>query len=436
MNSIWKCGLALAVLFSLTAHAEWERLADIPPPGQCYPGSGMVYGPMDGTEYIWLLYGTSQERGYLACYDIAEDTWYIKARMPQDPETGWGGALAYVPDPYAEVPDGSLFAFKGNNSSQFWLYAFGTDEWIDCPPLTDTAHNEVPVSGGGALCFGGYGYHEGLGYAYVYAFCGGGCEGFFRYRFGIVPHDEDGGKWEQMPGLNQLVDEGGALVWCEMPESPTYTKGLVYAIRGDDSYGLYRYNPLTDVWDHVTNMEWDVGGGGALAPGPNGSSFFGFFGNSGREWFYHNAVAGSFVYFDEGDSLTWDEQRSGAAIAYDGDYVYGELGRTDGEFRRYEYPESFGGGGQGHPSALAGALTVSVQPGPGAHTFLVTGMEQGPVRLQIVDAGGRVCHSAVASVRPDRAAVVWNHEGAAPGVYFYRVTSGDMQATGKLTVVE
>jgi hypothetical protein len=428
MNRISTCSLALAVLLPLSAHADWERLEDIP--DVCYGGSAMAYGPMDGTDYIWLLYGEDENHGYFACYDIAEDTWYIKARMPQTPRgTSWGGALAYVPDPYAEVPDGSLFAFKGNDSSEFWLYDFGTDNWIECTPLEDTA--VVPVNGGGALCFGGYGTHEGLGYAYVFAFCGGNSDRFFRYRFGIEPHDEDGGIWENMTGLNQYVGEGGALVWCEMPGSPTYTKGLVYAIRGNGSDALWWYNPSSNSWTFECNMEEEVGAGGALAPGPDGSSFFGLFGTPGDEWFYFDVGPDTF-HIDE----TWASQHQGAAIAYDGEYLYAEVGTDDGEFRRIQYPESFGGGGQGHASAPVGPPTVSVRPGQGVHTLSVTGVQPGQVGLQIVDAGGRVCRASVVPVRTDHVALVWNHEGAAPGVYFYRVTWRDKLATGKLTVVK
>jgi hypothetical protein len=35
MNSIWKCGFALAVLLSLSALADWEPLDSIPYPYEC-----------------------------------------------------------------------------------------------------------------------------------------------------------------------------------------------------------------------------------------------------------------------------------------------------------------------------------------------------------------------------------------------------------------
>jgi hypothetical protein len=398
----------------------------------------MAYGPVGGTEYIWLLYGNPPEdHGYFARYDIDMDDWEALERMPQQPEhTAWGGALTYVPDPYACPPSGWLFAFKGNKTSEFWCYIPSTDEWHKGPDLEIGA--AIPVDGGAALCFGGYGYHQGFGYAYVYAFCGGGDnDRFFRYRFRLVPNDVDGGMWEELAGLNYYVDKGGALVRCSLPDSPTYTEGAVFAIRGCNSLGLYVYDVAEDDWDHAINHpDCEVGSGGALAAASGGWSFFGFPGSAQDEWWYYDVAEGTFYTFEGEEEVTWALQHAGAAIAYDGDYVYAEVGTNDGEFWRCEYPQSFGGGGQGSVAGQVGKPAVMVRSDDHAHTFLVTRATPGPVRLQVVAADGRVCHFGEAPAGAERAALVWNHEGVAPGVYLYLVTAAGMQTSGKLTVVK
>jgi hypothetical protein len=86
---------------------------------------------------------------------------------------------------------------------------------------------------------------------------------------------------------------------------------------------------------------------------------------------------------------------------------YGSAGIADGEVQA-------AGRAYTTPSVSCGA-PIRVTGMPGAE-------------VEIVDAAGRV----VARPRDG----VWNHEGAAPGVYFYRVTWRDKLATGKLTVVK
>lgn len=78
----------------------------------------------------------------------------------------WGGALAFVPDPYSVHPNGWVFALRGNESSDFLIYSPSYNVW--------NYTSEVPeeVEAGGALCYGGEKTINGIRCAVLYAFTG------------------------------------------------------------------------------------------------------------------------------------------------------------------------------------------------------------------------------------------------------------------------
>jgi len=352
--------------------------------------------------------------------------------MPQAPgSTGWGGALAWVADPFAYPEDGWLFALKGNNTREFWMYRPGVNAWY--------RQEDIPASvgEGGALCFGGYHMEEGLNRAWIYAFVGGGSTEFYRYSFPVSPTRAPApSRWSQLSSLGYPVKAGGALAWCPMTGT-AYAKGLVFGQRGDNTYGLYKYNPepYPGTWSAAAQVDYRIGPGGAMASSPGRDSVWCLPGATQKQWWVYDARNGDTRYFtSDAEKTYWQWQRAGAAMCHDGSSVYAEIGYTSARvFKRFSLSGAQEqGGGQGSAADLTGPVTVSV--GPGVHRFRFGAPIQGTVALSIRDAAGRTRAFIRTESGSGATELVWNHQSVAPGVYFYAVEAAGTRAAGKIVV--
>jgi len=414
---------------------QWYARQDIP--DKCHRGSAMAYGRYSGTSYAWLMHGAVGNAYDLRRHNITSGAWEPLAQMPQSPtKVGWGGSLAWVVDPYAYPETGWLFALKGNYTREFWRYSPNTNAWTQMEPLPVG----VQVYDGGALCFGGFHMDGGLNYAYIYALIGNGSPRFFRYKFPVSPTRAPTlGTWTELPPfyMSLGVRGGGALAWCPMT-GMGYAKGLVFAQYGDNSQGLYKYNPAIAPpggWSFVCLVDYAIGGGGAMTTEQGGDSVWVFPGRSQRQWWVYDARTGIFRYFTSDVEKTWwADQRDGAAICHDGSYLYGELGYNAAAtttFKRFSLSGAGeqGGGGQGGGFDQAPAVTVSC--GANEHRFRFGAPFSGSVTMVVYDATGRLETQVTGDAS---SGLTWGHNGAAPGVYFYSVETASARATGKVLV--
>jgi uncharacterized delta-60 repeat protein len=105
-------------------------------------GSALCY---DGLSTIYALKGKTSE---FFAYNINSDSWVQKPGVPligrlgKKKKIGGGGSLAFA--------DGMVYAFKGNNSDEFWCYSPPHDSWTESDSmLAGMSHKRV--KGGGAL---------------------------------------------------------------------------------------------------------------------------------------------------------------------------------------------------------------------------------------------------------------------------------------------
>ncbi len=340
--------------------------------------------------------------------------------------------MAYVADPYAYPENGWLFALKGNRTQEFYIYRPGYNSWQRLEDIP------APVYDGGALCFGGYHMESGLSYAYIYALVGGGSSRFFRYRFPVVPtRAPQPSAWKELSSavMGNPVKGGGALAWCPMT-GMGYSKGLVFAQRGDNTYILYKYDPVLDRSEVAASVAYDISDGGAMTTKPGGDSVWCFRGSGGRQWWVYDARGGGIRYFtSDAERTWWSYQYKGAALCHDGSFVYAEIGHSSGQiFKRFSLSgaEEQGDGGQ---SGTGGPqVSVFVSAGPSTHRFRIGAPFSGPVTLSVRDATGRVRASVRSTATSGATELVWNHDGVAPGVYFYAIEAAAARAAGKIVV--
>jgi hypothetical protein len=182
-------------------------------------------------------------------YNPANDSWMRKADITdlwpgasKKRKIKAGGALVAYED--------SIYAFKGGNTREFWMYIPASDAWVArCSLLTVDSRR---IKAGAAL--------EKLG-DLIYAFVGGNTNHFYAYSPAT-------NTWTQKadpsfdPRLNarakKKVKDGGALAELD---------GKIYAFKGGNLNHFGYYDAVADTWYtlEVIPGPKKVKGGGALA---------------------------------------------------------------------------------------------------------------------------------------------------------------------------
>lgn len=436
--------------------AGWVRLADF----HGYPafrGSALAVGRCDyeagqppphdiPTNVVWLLHGDC-DIGEYNCFERypiptpPQNPWALRQRLPWEEPFGlvdWGGALAYVPDPYAAPPGGRLFAFTGRNTPFFWTYNPVTNEWTQMPDLPE----DVVVGDGGALCYGGIFELGGVLHALLYAFVGNGSPRFFRYAYPLSPMEGEPagwGGWTELARMysNLPVKAGGCLAWCRLPDNVLHPRGLVMALRGDHTQGLYFYDPAQDAWSWPNLLFGPAAtGGAAMAAGASGSDIRFWAGGGTRSfmWYTYGEPQVRYCQLPPDPDL---KQYEGAALCQVGDTFYAVFGKHNEpftQFWRYWHWGDEQGGGQGGSFIAAGKPEVRVLSRPGEHRFRVS-CAPGPVGLKVFNTAGAVLTRLSATAGPGGADLVWTHTSARAGVYLFEVETPQGRGSGKLTVV-
>jgi subtilisin family serine protease len=126
----------------------WTTLRNVPAGFRgksMYTGSAITYDPNSGK--IYAVKGNENE---FYAYDIAADSWITLVAMPLVGVSGQKRAK----DGAALVADGSglVYAFKGNNSQEFWAYHTDRDWWEQVDPIP-LGPNYRKVKQGGCLTY-------------------------------------------------------------------------------------------------------------------------------------------------------------------------------------------------------------------------------------------------------------------------------------------
>ncbi len=125
-----------------------------------------------------------------------------------------------------------IYAFPGFGTNSFYAYSISAQRWTQLPDIPPGPDN-TPVAAGGALTFTtlGGGRRRGT----LYAFKGGLTREFWCYRC----WQGDWQRLPDIPG-EVRIGAGGALTIHAFPDPlPHYYKCHVYALKGDNSKEFY-----------------------------------------------------------------------------------------------------------------------------------------------------------------------------------------------------
>jgi len=150
-----------------TWHTGLPDVPNGPKNKTCKDGTALAY---DGVQYLYALKGKTSE---FYAYNVMNNTWLTLNVLPNSSQThkkktsGDGAALAFA--------SGMLYAFKGNNTNEFWCWNPATDTWTEVDSLLSGAKKKKVKGGGSLVAVNGK----------VYALRGNGTNDFYLYNANI-----------------------------------------------------------------------------------------------------------------------------------------------------------------------------------------------------------------------------------------------------------
>lgn len=381
----------------------------------------------------------------------ANDTISLPFKVILDlPPHGWSELTSLPPGPSGrpvkdgaclawEASTGSIFAAKGNKTSEFWRFDPLSRDWLGRRPIPAGTENRAPGKGA-AACSDNAGT--------IYLVKGNNTRAFWSY-------DVHRDTWIQLPDVpagpaQKRLKGGSDLVWHQQNDT-----GYVYLLKGGRTE-FYRYCPATGQWQTLADApagshnRWDRGswlcpdGNGRIVAhkakyhelhiydpadnrwsGPfDGMPFSSRFTGRGRKakdgsdavllgnliYAFKGGNTSEFFHFDPA-GMTWTERetipsygssgkkkrvKGGGGLVSDGTLVFAFKGNGTSEFWVYTPPEGqenrLAHGGTQTPTAATALPMLTVGPNPARVNAVVrwSGLTAvDPLVLTVHDAAGR-----------------------------------------------
>ncbi len=208
---------------------SWRLLTNVSGEG-FKAGSGIAYAVItNGSKYVYCLKGSNKDYEFLG-FNIASNQWTILQKAPAGRKMkrfNDGSCLVAVRE--------TIFALKGGaRYNEFYCYDIRTDSWTELeslPEIHPAIGREKRVKSGGAITFDKVSNR-------LYVFKGGRTQEFWCY-------DINNRIWiplETIPkGISAnkgVIQSGGSL---------TALAGRIYALKGNNTYEFWRYNPTAEM---------------------------------------------------------------------------------------------------------------------------------------------------------------------------------------------
>lgn len=189
--------------------------------------------------------------------------WVMKPSIPVGPNFRMvkNGALTY------SSAFNKIYALKGGSCSEFWCYDIANSSWESLPKMPESLSGKKPKAGCSLISAG----------LNIFALKGGDTRDFYAYS--ILNR-----KWTILAPMQDSLyigrkkpKDGAGLVLCD--------DGMIYAIFGNNTTDLVRYNPNDNTWSHISETPGTIRDGGSITH-YNGTLYI-FQGNNSRDiWRY------------------------------------------------------------------------------------------------------------------------------------------------------
>jgi uncharacterized delta-60 repeat protein len=419
------------VLGTVTTVSAWEQLANLPPGprGKGVKDGGALAFAQDSL--IFAFKGNNTTEFYV--FNTARQDWLIRESIPA---IGRSGSKKRVKGGAALAADttGNLYAVKGNNTFDFWRYSIASNRWEQ---ITDFPAGTRGVKGGAGMVY------VPARHA-IYALRGGNTSDFYSYN---IARDSWAVKRSVPPGdRNKRIKDGTAIT--------TDGDSTIYLLKGG-TYEFWVYRIDRDTWLHrsdipdsrVNPKRRKMKKGGALAYDPEFGRVYAMKGGKATEFWFYDVRGDSWSETVDTFPRGRDNKApyAGGALVYGAGKVYALKGNKTLEFWRYNanFPLNPPLGNFSGPQAEINQqpiVKLTVVPNPVVNNFTLryTLPKASRVRLVIYDITGR---EQMRLVNEEQSAgehsISLNRVPLVSGVYFARLEtlSGErVEVTKKVLV--
>ncbi len=217
--------------------SPWVRREDIPlgPARRKVKNAALVYAP--STNKLYALKGGNTNEFYV--YDIATDSWDSLPSMPIDPsgkKAKEGCDLTY--DPFRGT-QGTIWAIKGGGTPDFYAFDIASSTWQAKRPVTVRGFSFRWPKAGGCITYVPTHGPEGAVY------CAPGNNSFVFLRYDI-----DADTWARCPDVpfNPLRRRA-----CRYGTDMVYDgDSIIYLLKGNNTTEVWKYSTAFDSWQQTT----------------------------------------------------------------------------------------------------------------------------------------------------------------------------------------
>ncbi|MGQ9678360.1 MAG: SBBP repeat-containing protein [bacterium] len=400
----------------VTTVSAWEQLANLPPGPRAkgVKDGGALTFAQDSLVFAFKGNNTTE----FCLFNTMRQEWSNRESIPA---IGRSGAKKRVKAGAALTADttGKIYATKGNNTIDFWRYSIANNRWeqiVDFPPGTRG------VKGGAGLVYLPS-VHK------IYALRGGNSSDFYSYN---IARDSWEVKRSVPPGdRNKRIKDGTAIA--------TDGDSTIYLLKGGtNEFWVYRVG--RDTWvrkpdipdSRIIPKRRKMKKGGSMAFDPEFVRVYAMKGGKTTEFWFYDVRGDS--WYETVDTFPRGRENKapygGGAFAYGAGKVYALKGNKTLEFWRYHAnfplnPPLYGlMGAQAVITQNLPDVRLEIVPNPvvGSAVVLYTLPRTGRVRLGIYDIVGREQRLIVDGYQPAGGGRVnLKRMSLARGVYFLRL---------------
>ncbi|MEO0079232.1 MAG: T9SS type A sorting domain-containing protein, partial [candidate division WOR-3 bacterium] len=404
---------------TVTTVPVWEQLSDLPAgsKNKAVKDGGALAFVQDSL--VFAFKGNNRVEFY--CYNLNRREWRERESIPA---IGRSGAKKRVKKGAQLEPDtaGNIYAFKGNNTLEFWRYSIAGNSWLQL--------RDYPASGTNRKIKGGSGLVFVPSLNRFYGNRGANTCDFYAY-------DVTGDSWIRRQDIplgdrGRKAKDGTAIVYDG--------DSTIYLLKGG-TYEFWAYRIGADSWvrkkdirdSQLSNRRKKVKNGAALAYDPNYQRVYAFKGGKQTEFWFFDVARDSWV--ETVDTLPLGPSRrgpyGGADLVFGNGKLYALKGNKTREFWMYHanFPLNppLPKDGECGVSVPLPRIRLAVAPNPisGSAQIGYILPQPGRVRLAMFDVTGRRRLVLAEGEQPEgEHQVTLDASGLAAGVYLVRLDCG------------
>ncbi|MEO0075768.1 MAG: T9SS type A sorting domain-containing protein, partial [candidate division WOR-3 bacterium] len=408
---------------------RWQKMQSISSGQKNVKQGGTIISIADSL--IFAFKGNNTQEFY--AYDILSDTWVVKCTIPKGPNrksVESGAALSYDGLNY-------IYALKGNNTLEFWRYNIETDIWERMKDIPGT--NSTKISDGAGLVFVQKGDSS-----FVFCLKGSNTTEFYAY---FVQGDTWLRKQDAPLGASRRKFGLGSCVTYDGNDT-------IYALKGRYNE-FYAYSITNDNWTTKQSLPKLSSSGTTTAD--NGASMT--FSPYGIIYAFKGGNTQEFWAYDVATN-TWAEKETipkgpsgkkvgpGGSLCYAMGYIFALKGNNTVEFWRYT---TDGGISDKTGSGIMTQMSTTIfpfmlyqnipNPFKSKTTIRYSIPNEGKTLLLVYDVSGRLVKTLVnENKKPGYYMVNWNrtdNEGrnVSQGVYLYVLKTADNKMQKKMLML-